>query len=79
MNQNEQYAGQGLDLSLAKAAPKGQLIPAMQIEALPGGFTVTVLVQGNYGGTRRMLVPNLDALTSTVQRWANEASAATER
>lgn len=69
MNEKDQLAqAAGMPIGIPR---RGQLIPAMQIESVPGGFILTTLVQGDYDvGSRRELVPNVDALVSVVQRWA---------
>ncbi len=75
MNPNEQISKEDfMRAGMAVPSPRGQLVPALQIEALPGGFVLTMVVQGDYSASRRLLVPNLDALVSSVQRWANEAA-----
>lgn len=48
-----------------------QKLPMMEIQCLPGGYIVTTTDHGNYPSPiHRDVVPNLDALVSTVQRWA---------
>lgn len=48
-----------------------QKLPTMEIQCLPGGYIVTTTDHGNFPSPiHRDVVPNLDALVSTLQRWA---------
>lgn len=57
------------------AAEKGQRVPVMVIEALPGGYMLTEGATCGWQQQRRSVVPNLDVLLNTIAGWARDAEA----